>query len=183
MLVRMPIRNRVRAALVALTAVLVLPLLTTDAGASAATAHPPANPVSFTVSGAVNHPLTLTVSDLRRYHAQREWVSFGSSAGQEHHSFRGALLSDVLTAASPKFNPAVKNDKLGFAVVVTGTDGYRATLSWAEFDPDFGNNKDLLAFEQDSQGLTRPRLVVPHDGKGGRYVSDVASVTLLSLGS
>jgi hypothetical protein len=182
MLDRMLTRTRVRAALAALTAVLVLPLLTSSAGAATAQfpAHPA--PATFTVSGAVNHPLTLNVGDLRRYQAQREWVSFGSSAGQEHHIFRGALLFDVLTAAAPSFDPASKNDKLSFAVVVTGTDGYRSTLSWAEFDPDFGAGKDLLAFDQDHQGLTRPRLVVPGDGKGGRYVSDIASITVLALG-
>jgi len=36
----------------------------------------------------------------------------------------------------------------------------------------------LLAVIQDGQPLTQPRLVVPGDIHGGRYVSDVVSVRL-----
>ncbi|MGD9527603.1 hypothetical protein [Pseudonocardia sp.] len=42
--------------------------------------------------------------------------------------------------------------------------------------PDFGNRGILLAVTQDGADLTRPRLVVPGDVKGGRYVSDIVQL-------
>ena len=47
-------------------------------------------------------------------------------------------------------------------------------VSYGEIAPDFGNRGALRA-TQDSTPLARPRLVVPGDVKGGRYVSDAPS--------
>lgn len=41
----------------------------------------------------------------------------------------------------------------------------------------------LLAFEEDGRALERPRLVVPGDAHGGRYVTDVSTVSLLRVGA
>lgn len=148
--------------------------------APAAPAHH--RPATFTVRGDVAHQLTLTADQLRRYGNHRQHVWFTSGSGAEQHTFTGPLLLDVLTAAAPKFDPAVHNDALGFVIVVTGTDGYRVAVSWGEFDPGFAGNQVQLAYQQDDATLERPRLVVPEDTKGGRYVSDVASVTVIGLG-
>ena len=133
----------------------------------------------FTVGGDVARPMRLTVSDLRRrWPRQGETVRFGSEVGTQRHTYRGALLTDVLTSAKPRFDAAVKNDPLRFAVRVGATDGYAAVVSWGEVDPAFGGTRVLLAVSEDHKPLTRPRLVVPGDLKGGRYVSDVNSVRL-----
>ncbi|MFI7135481.1 hypothetical protein ACIBQ1_58205 [Nonomuraea sp. NPDC050153] len=60
-------------------------------------------------------------------------------------------------------------------VTATGSDGYHATVAWAELDPSFSGKKVLLAVAQDGAKLDKqgPRLVVPGDVKGGRYVSGV----------
>jgi hypothetical protein len=52
---------------------------------------------------------------------------------------------------------------------------YAAIVSWGEIDPGFGANNVLVAYEEDGKDLctTGPRLVVPGDIKGGRYVSGV----------
>jgi DMSO/TMAO reductase YedYZ molybdopterin-dependent catalytic subunit len=134
---------------------------------------------TFTVTGAVGNPLTLTAADLRRFPAHREWVRFESGDGVQRHHYTGARLFDALTAAGPRFDPAIKNHKLVFAVLVTATDGYRSVVAWAEFDPDFAGTDVLLAYREDGKRLDRPRLVVPGDRKGGRYVSAVTEVQLI----
>ena len=54
--------------------------------------------------------------------------------------------------------------------------------AWGEIDPGFAGNEVLLAVEEDRHPLKRPRLVVPGDERGGRYVSDVTTVSLLRVG-
>jgi DMSO/TMAO reductase YedYZ molybdopterin-dependent catalytic subunit len=190
----------VRRLLTLLAALLTVPLLT--AGAQSAAAAPVAAPAAvpapaaaaapvaplaagkptFVVDGRVAHPKTLSVADLRRFPAHREVVRYIAAGKQETHHFRGALLTDVLAAAKPRFDPAVKHDELRHAVLVGATDGYATVLSWGEIDPGFANTGVLLATEQDGQALARPRLVVPSDKEGGRYVTDVSSVSLLRVG-
>ncbi|HEY3682043.1 MAG TPA: hypothetical protein VGL93_03345 [Streptosporangiaceae bacterium] len=58
-----------------------------------------------------------------------------------------------------------------------------AALSWGEIDPDFGATPALLAYTEDHKPLPRPRLIVPGDLKGGRYVSNVATVSLHRVAS
>lgn len=71
-------------------------------------------------------------------------VAFQTGSNTQRHTFTGPLLLDVLSSASPRFDPRVKNDSL---------DG----VSLAD------------------QG---PRLVVPGDAKGERYVSNVVRIRL-----
>ncbi|MBO3681389.1 hypothetical protein [Streptomyces sp. NEAU-YJ-81] len=53
--------------------------------------------------------------------------------------------------------------------------GHRATLSWAEIDPDFGRAPVLLAVTIDDTPLDRlgPQLVLPQDRCGARHISGI----------
>jgi DMSO/TMAO reductase YedYZ molybdopterin-dependent catalytic subunit len=166
-----------RRGLAALIAIAAAALLSPSATAAAAKpAHP--RPVRVTVTGQVEHRRAYTVAQLRAFPPHTVTVQFGSAGGTEQHTFTGPLLTDVATAAGPRFDPDVKNDQLRFFVAATGTDKYRAIVSWGEIDPAFGARQVLLATAQDGTPLDTegPRLVVPGDGKGGRYVSAVAQI-------
>jgi hypothetical protein len=69
-----------------------------------------------------------------------------------------------------------RNDLLSFAVLALGADGYSALVSYGEISPDFGNRGLLLSTTEDGAALARPRLVVPGDRRGGRYVTDVVEL-------
>jgi hypothetical protein len=86
----------------------------------------------------------------------------------------------VLTQAGPLFDQTIKNDKLRHYVSVSATDGYRALVAYGEIDPGFENKDVLLATSEDGRSLVvdGPRLVVPGDISGGRYVSNVNRVFL-----
>jgi len=94
--------------------------------------------------------------------------------------FNGVSFWDLLnTTVGLKTDASVKNDVLGMYVVATGSDGYRSVFSLGELDPLFGNQPDLIAFGMDGSGLGSDgfaRLVVPGDGKHGRYVSNLVSL-------
>jgi DMSO/TMAO reductase YedYZ molybdopterin-dependent catalytic subunit len=161
------------------TGIAAVALTFTAAGAAPSAAGQ--RPDTVVVRGDVEHRLKLTAADLAALPQVSVTVSFLSGSGSQSHTFTGPLLLDVIDLAGPGFDPAIKNDKLAHVVTATGSDGYRATVAWGELDPDFENNQILLAITQDGTPLgdAGPRLVVPGDSHGGRYVSDVVNLRLV----
>jgi len=167
-------RPRLLAVLVAIVAaVLVVP----SGSAVAARGHH-SQVAKVVVTGEVQRRHLYTVTRLRAFPQHTVTVQFASGTGIEQHTFTGPLLIDVATASAPHFDSSVKNDQLRFFVAATGTDGYRAIVSWGEIDPAFGARQVLLATAQDGTPLDTvgPRLIVPGDAKGGRYVSAVDQI-------
>ncbi|EFC84994.1 hypothetical protein [Parafrankia sp. EUN1f] len=117
--------------------------------------------------------------------AEFQTVSFVSGSGTQTHTYTGAKLVDLITAAVPKFRTEVKNDLLRYAVLVKASDGYESVLSWPEITSGFGGVQALVASTEDGVSLADvgPRLTVPSDTKGGRYVSWITSITLVRVGS
>lgn len=160
--------------------------LTVFAGASAVAStsaptvppltRPPAGQVLLI--GAVAHPEILSVANLQALPAHTETVTFQTGNGPQTHTFTGPLLLDVLSQAGPQFDSTIKNDKLRYYISVSATDNYRALVAYGEIDPGFENKEILLATSQDGQSLATagPRLVVPGDMSGGRYVTNVNRV-------
>jgi hypothetical protein len=141
--------------------------------------HPPQSSCAvFRIVGQVADRLRLHVDDLKSYPAHTVDVSFQAGAATQQHHYVGALLTDVLATAQPTFDPTVKNDQLRFWVSATGSDDYSALVAYGEIDPGFGAKQVLLAYQEDGTDLCTagPRLVVPGDIKGGRYVSNVVKV-------
>ncbi|MBV8616303.1 MAG: hypothetical protein JOY66_21390, partial [Acetobacteraceae bacterium] len=99
----------------------------------------------------------------------------------------GIGLGDLLNNAGGVTVTAAKNDILSKYVVATGADGYKAVFSLGEIAPQFGGQPVLVAYAdtagqlgpQGSDGLAR--MVVPGDNAGGRYVSDLVSLSVGSL--
>ncbi|MFC0454360.1 hypothetical protein [Rhodococcus jostii] len=146
------------------------------------TSAPAAASDGVRVAGAVDHPLELTDAALRGYAPHTESVEFDSSKGPQAHTYVGALLSDVVDSADPR-EAESKNPLLRLVVRAAASDGYVAVVSFGEFSPDFAATPVLVAYEEDGQPLDQPRLVVPGDRKGGRYVSDLTDLTVVDAGA
>ncbi|WP_328581761.1 molybdopterin-dependent oxidoreductase [Streptomyces sp. NBC_00370] len=136
--------------------------------------------VSFALCGEIARPASLTVADLRtRYPQRRADVSFDcATSGPRHHIFEGPLLREVAVAAGPAFDARRRKDRSRFLLAVSGGDGHRTVLSWAEIDADFGDVPILLAATMDGRSLASAgsQLVVPSDRCGARYVSAISRV-------
>lgn len=147
-------------------------------------ASPAASPVvaaaTIELTGLVTTPTTRSVSDLQTLPVQTAEVDFQSGKGDQHHTYTGVLLWDVLNQAGIATDENVKNDILRFYAVITASDGYQTVISLGEIDPQFGNNPYLLAWDEDGaplEGDSGPlRLVTPGDVHGGRYISGIASI-------
>lgn len=154
------------------------------------TATPVASPVaagSIEVSGDFLRDGTLTVAEIQALPQESIDVTFQSGQGEQHHSYTGVKLIDVINLLGIDNPNENKNPLLGFYFSVVANDGYQVILSGGELDPNFGNAPILLAWEEDGATLTGDagplRLVVPGDTKGGRYVTGVISIEAVNLGT
>lgn len=165
-------------------------------GCAAASAPPAAAPVSapapvatspvsapgtLLLSGDLRTPGSVTVAQLAARPQVTIEVEYRKGEGVEQRTEVGVPLSDLLPADSLATTDR-KNDLLAFAVLAIGADGYAALVSYGEISPDFGDRGLLLSVSEDGKPLERPRLVVPGDVKGGRYVSDVVELRVIRAG-
>jgi hypothetical protein len=177
-------RTRLVALVVASVALVSGVVVATGVAGATGTPEAPAlkagSPGTFDIVGNVKQKLVLNTAVLSKLPSKTLTVTFQAGSQTETHTFTGPLLRDVLDLAGPQFDAAVKNDRLRHYISVTGSDGYQVLVAWGEIDPDFANQNILLATTQDGVSLAGegPRLVVPSDGRGGRYVSGVARVRL-----
>ncbi|MEU4162119.1 molybdopterin-dependent oxidoreductase [Actinoplanes sp. NPDC026670] len=181
----MPYRTVIRRLAGLATALIAVIAVSGAAAAAQPAATPPAantgsHRIVVQIDGAVQHRLRLTNQRLAGLPQHTVTVTFQSGSGPQTHTYTGPLLLDVLNLAGPRFNPEIKNDKLRYAVTATGSDDYQALVAWAEFDPDFAGTTMLVALTEDGTPPAdgRPRLVVPGDLKGGRYVSSLVRLHL-----
>ena len=139
-------------------------------------------PNSISISGAVEHPQSVTLAALKREPAATETVSFKTGRGVLAARYTGVLLWTLLQEAVINSTPGVKNDILRHTVIVTGRDGYTAVLSVGEIDPKFGGDRAMIAYAKDGKPLSKSkgpvRLIVPTDRSAGRAVFGIVSITI-----
>jgi DMSO/TMAO reductase YedYZ molybdopterin-dependent catalytic subunit len=141
----------------------------------------PTEPAAVAVTGDVHNPRSFTLNELRAFPAETKSVTFESDGGSQSHTYVGALLDDVVSVADPVVNASAKNAALTMAIRATGVDGYTVAVALPEISPGFTANPALVAYTEDGEPLDRPRLVVPGDLKGGRYVNDLVELRLIDL--
>jgi hypothetical protein len=132
-------------------------------------------PRTVTVSGTVQHPLTLTPADLQAMPGIDVTVSQQTDHGPANGKFRGVLLWTIIDKAGLA-NGTEKNAYIRHTILIVGSDGYAAAVSEGEIDPKLEAKQIILAVTKDGMVLDRPRLVVPLDAHASRGVHDVVSV-------
>ncbi|WP_374306447.1 molybdopterin-dependent oxidoreductase [Methylocella sp.] len=133
----------------------------------------------FSVGGLVSNTLVLTADRLKAYPPSTINVQYFAGGAPTSHTFKGALLWDILQAAGIVTDPSVSNGVLRRVVVVIGSDNYQAVFGAGELSPRFGGNQVIIAYEQDGQPLGDDgfaKLVSPVDIAGGRFVSNISSI-------
>ncbi len=129
------------------------------------------------VSGRVAHPQSFTLDAIKALPAHHVEADFTTMHGQDHHSWTGVLLWDLVAKAAPQDEPGQRTG-MRHVIMVSGQDGYAAAFGIGEIDPFIGDKQILLAYHQDDPPKDLPtlRLIVPGDKHGARDVHDVASI-------
>lgn len=138
----------------------------------------------FAVNGAVANTATYDYDALINALPSVQVTVQSASASLNGKTFTGVSLWDLLGLSQVLLDSSVKNDLLGKYVIATGSDGYQAVFALGELSPDFGNAGVLVGFDDGSGGLGNKgfaELIVPGDiYKGGRYVSNLVGLTVVS---
>lgn len=156
------------------------PAATPETAAETSAALPP--PGTVLLTGDLTRSGEVTGEQLATMPQQTAQVMFRTGKGPEQHTEIGVPLSTLIPPDALATKDGVKNDLLAFAVLAIASDGYAALVAYGEVSPDFGNRGILLAVSEDGAALERPRLVVPGDVKGGRYVTDVVELRVARIG-
>lgn len=139
---------------------------------------------SFTVGGAVSNPGSYSAANLPGSFTSSSVytkpdgsaLATGASTG-----FTGVSMWDLLVASGISTDP---NTLKTSYVVATGTDNYTVVYSLEEIMPQYGNQGDLVAYSDGFGGSLGSggvfRTVVPADMKGGRYMSNLTSLTVVN---
>ncbi|MEH2122482.1 hypothetical protein [Nostoc sp.] len=160
---------------------------------------------SFRLGGELKNPTTYNLQNLRNLRDALKkqnppvvteiTVSFQTGSGPRTETYYGVPLWELIN--NPKAGGGLKpgnsglNPKNSFLrqyVLVEATDCYGAVVAIGEIQPSFEGKKVLIAFEKkDSNGKVVSlidegfaRLVVPGDKAGGRYVTNVRNILILS---
>lgn len=130
----------------------------------------------FSVSGGVTTPMTFNLGTLEALPSETETVG--------GHTYVGVSFWDLLNSVvGISVDPTVKNDVLDKYVVATGSDGYQSLFSMGELDTAFGDQPDLIAYEEDGTPIGADgfaRIVVPNDVRAGRWVSNLVNLEVFS---
>ncbi len=138
----------------------------------------PACADGITLSGAVQHPASFTMAELRALPEIDVKVNQLTDKGSVTGTFHGVLLWTIVNSAGLVNGPQ-RNSILRHAFLVSSSaDGYGAVVSLGEIHPKLGNAQVILATEQNGQPLAAPILIVPGDGHAARDVRGVTAVVV-----
>jgi DMSO/TMAO reductase YedYZ molybdopterin-dependent catalytic subunit len=128
---------------------------------------------TLTVRGAVEHPLTLSVDDLRAFPGQQlAEVTLTRQNGADARTLqnlKGVRLADLINKAVLVIHD--HNDIKKMIVVATATDGYRVVFSWSEIFNSPAGDGMIVYFENNGKPLSddegRIAMVSAKDTKTG----------------
>lgn len=141
------------------------------------------NASTLLITGAVEHPLTLSPSDLSQM--PRSQLTARDKNDLETQ-FGGVALFELVSRAKPLLTKHCCSNAVNAIVIVGAADGYRVIFSLPEIDPEFTANRVLLADRREDQPMRAPegplRLVVPDEKSYARWVRQVTSIELRIIG-
>jgi DMSO/TMAO reductase YedYZ molybdopterin-dependent catalytic subunit len=158
-------------------------LLMLSVAPSRALLQAPLAAAHLTVSGDVEHPLTLSIDDLRKM--PRTTLKVTNPHANKHETYEGVALAELLKQAGVPQGSQLRGPAMATYVIADAADNYRVIFSLAELDSDFEDSEVLVADRMDGQPLDEKigplRLVVPHDKRPARWIRMLQSIKVVAV--
>jgi DMSO/TMAO reductase YedYZ molybdopterin-dependent catalytic subunit len=139
-----------------------------------------ANTPALMVQGAVEQPFGLSMAEFRAL--PRTKLNALEKDGRET-TFEGVGLWELVKRAKPRLTEKCCGNAANACVIVQAADNYRVVFSLLEIDPDYTDQKVMLAARQDGKPLSDSqgplRLVVPAEKVHTRWVRQVRSLEVV----
>jgi DMSO/TMAO reductase YedYZ molybdopterin-dependent catalytic subunit len=135
----------------------------------------------LTISGDVEKPLMLSISDLD---AMPQKTYAASPRDGKLQTYQGVLLSDLLNRAGAVQGGKLRGAAMATYVLAQGSDNYRVIFSIAELDSDFQDSQVLVADKLNDAPLGEAgpfRLIVPLDKRPARWVRNLVAIKVVTV--
>jgi len=140
-------------------------------------------PVRLTITGDVEHPLSLSLDDLSKM--PRTTLKVTNPHENKDETFEGVALSELLKQAGVPQGAKLKGAAMPTYVIAEAADGYRVIFSLAELDADFQDSGVIVADRMDGKPLDDNagplRLVAPHDKRPARWIRMLQSIKVVTV--
>ena len=135
------------------------------------------------VTGAVEHPLSLTFSNLQSFrHSQLTH----RQNDRAEVTYQCVALSEIIQRAQPKLTEKCCSNTINTVVVVSAPDQYQVIFSLAEIDPKISFGSILIADRRDGERIKPPygpfQVIAENDRTHGRWVHQVNLIQIVPLG-
>lgn len=156
--------------------------LLTSLGTPALSQAAPAESGRLAVTGAVERPLDLQVSDLEKMPHIRVEV-------KDHDgkltAYEGVLLADVLRSAGAALGEKLRGPNVASYVLAEAKDGYRVVFALPELDPAFNDSKVLIAYSANGKPLPEGqgpfRIVAPEEKRPARWIRMLQRIQVVKI--
>lgn len=158
----------------------VVDLVSLDVGGMAQQSGPGGPTTSISVGGGASAPVIYDESALAALPSITAYDVVARQGGSltTPNDFTGIALWDLLLLAGISHF-----DALTSYVIAIGSDGYRTLFSFGELDPATSGRLAMVAYDDANGTLDNgsgfARLVLDGDWRGGRYVSNLASLMIV----
>lgn len=138
----------------------------------------------LTIGGEVERPLVLNMKQLKGMNPITATVT-------EHNGvisdYQGVPLVSLLESAGLTFGKTLRGKQLATYLLVQASDGYAVVFALPELDSVFNDRTIFLAYSKNGEelpGKEAPlRVIVPGEKREARWIRQVVSLQVLSVGS
>jgi DMSO/TMAO reductase YedYZ molybdopterin-dependent catalytic subunit len=142
----------------------------------------PAGPARLAITGAVERPLDLQISDLEKMPHVRVDV-------KDHDgtliAYEGVAMAELLKAAGAPIGEKLRGANMASYILAEARDGYRVVFALPELDPAFTDSKVLVAYAANGKPLPDGqgpfRIVAPQEKRAARSIRMLQRIQVVKI--
>lgn len=141
-----------------------------------------AQPASLAITGAVEHPLDLAVSDLEKM--PRTKLDVKDRDGNPA-TYEGVALAELLKAAGAPAGEKLRGAGMASYVIAHAKDGYRVVFALPELDAGFTDLRVIVAWAMNGKPLGEGqgplKIVAPQDKRPARWIRMLDRIEVVKI--